>query len=111
MQDAGEGLAARSPAVGGNADLLAFAAIDGAVEHTKTKDAGKKLAQSLFNELTNDLVKNALTDPLETALQPMFKGLTSLITKPRTSALTGVPAARRSVRDGWRRGSTGAATR
>ena len=29
-------------------------AIEGAVEHIKTKDAGKKLAQSLFNELVND---------------------------------------------------------
>jgi hypothetical protein len=62
-------------------------AIEGAVEHTKTKDAGKKLAQSLFNELTSDLVKEALANPLETALAPMFKGLTSLVTQPLQEGL------------------------
>lgn len=57
-------------------------ALEGLVEHTHTKDAGKKLAQSLFNSLADDLVKSTLTKPLETALRPTFKGLDDAISQP-----------------------------
>ncbi len=62
-------------------------ALIGAVEHTRTKNAGKKLAQSLFSELTNEFMKNTLTDPLEKALEPGFKAMGDLITLPFQDAI------------------------
>ena len=62
-------------------------ALIGAVEHTKTKDAGRKIAQSLFSDLVNEFAKNSLTDPLEKALEPAFKNIGDLITQPLQDAI------------------------
>ncbi len=65
-------------------------ALIGAVEHTKTKDAGRKIAQSLFSDLVNEFAKNTLTSPLEKALEPGFKAMGDMITKPLQNALGGI---------------------
>ena len=62
-------------------------ALIGAVEHTRTKDAGKKLAQSLFSDLANEFAKNTLTEPLEKALEPAFQKIGDLITQPIQDAI------------------------
>jgi hypothetical protein len=88
--DAAKAIEQQASAMAGSLTSSLSSALQGLAEHTNTKDAGRKIAQSLFNEMTSELIKSTLTKPLETALQPVLQGISSNITKPIQGVLQNV---------------------